>query len=311
MTTTLDRPPDIDAAAHDEDPFRYGWRYVRRERPDGYVVFDEIPLTLEDLLHPEEGDHVTHSDAHQHHCLYLYNVFLARVRADPSAVVLNDVRIKWDNPELRPHGPDLMVIFGVRERKNWSTFDVESEGVRPALIVEITSPDTEDIDRSKKLEHYDLAGVPLYIIVDTVRRRGQSFLRLLGYHQAGLAYEVLPPDEHGRLWIEPLRLWMGVHENELFCYDEQGVQIGNYTDVTAALAAEREARSQAEAQAKAEREARDQAEARAKAEREARDQAEARAKAEREARDQAEARAVAAEARLRELEAELRSKSGM
>ena len=28
------------------------------------------------------------------------------------------------HPGVRPHGPDLMVILGVREQKAWSTFDV-------------------------------------------------------------------------------------------------------------------------------------------------------------------------------------------
>ena len=34
----------------------------------------------------------------------------------------------------------LAVIFGVRERQNWGTFFVAKEGVRPALIIEVTSP---------------------------------------------------------------------------------------------------------------------------------------------------------------------------
>ena len=33
-----------------DDPFRYGWRYVRRTQPDGTTVIDEIPLTRDDLL---------------------------------------------------------------------------------------------------------------------------------------------------------------------------------------------------------------------------------------------------------------------
>ena len=90
-----------------------------------------------------------------------------------------------------------MVIFGVRERKNWSTFDVAQEGVRPALIIEITSPETRSIDRSDKLDEYEAAGVPLYVIVDTSIRRGQTTLRLLGYQLTQMAYEVLPPEARG------------------------------------------------------------------------------------------------------------------
>ncbi|MCU0493655.1 MAG: Uma2 family endonuclease [Chloroflexaceae bacterium] len=310
MTTTLDRPVETGATTQAEDPFRYGWRYVRRELSDGNVMTEQIPLTLEDVLHPQEGDQVTHSDAHQRRCVYLFNVFSACVRNDPSAVVLHDVRIAWDVPELKAHGPDLMVMFGVRERQNWSTFDVAAEGVRPALIVEVTSPETSDIDRSTKLEEYDVATVPLYIIVDTIRRRGQTFLRLLGYRQAEVAYEALPPDERGWLWIEPLRLWMGVQDNELFCYDEDGVQIGTYNDVVEALESERETLATEREMLAAEREA-------LAAERAARAEAEAQAAREQAARAEAEAQAAReqtaraeAETRLRELEAELRRLRG-
>jgi len=67
---------------------------------------------------------------------------------------------------------------------------------------------------------------------------------------------VLPPNERGRLWLEPVRLWPAVENNELVCYDETGTPVADYTEVVAARAL-------------------------------------------------AEARAEAAEARLRELEAEL------
>ena len=45
----LDRPAD-------QPEFPYGWREVQRALPDGSVEFDRIPLTLEDVLHPQEGD---------------------------------------------------------------------------------------------------------------------------------------------------------------------------------------------------------------------------------------------------------------
>ena len=47
-----------------DDPFRYGWRYVRRTQPDGTTVIDEIPLTRDDLLYPEEGDFVVQEPWH-------------------------------------------------------------------------------------------------------------------------------------------------------------------------------------------------------------------------------------------------------
>ncbi len=275
----------------DTEPF-YGWRFIRRELPDGTVEWDQVPLTYEDVLHPEEGDQVTHSSIHQRRWHYLREVFERQVADDPSAVVLDDVRIEWDVPDLRPHGPDLMVIFGVRERKNWSTFRVAEEGVRPALIVEITSPETRGHDVMTKVDHYELAGVPLYVIVDAVERRGRPGVRLIGYTLTPEGYRVLAPDDQGRLWLAPVRVWLGVHDGEIICYDDSGRPLGDHLALVRALQAEEQARREAEARAVAEEQARREAEARAI-------EAETRATAEQRAR-------LAAEARVRELEEALR-----
>jgi Uma2 family endonuclease len=234
---------EVDDAA---DPYRYGWRYVRRDRADGTFVVEQVPLTLEDVLHPQEGDQVTHSDAHQRRRRYLVNVLEAQLAHDPAAVVLDDVRVAWDHPDLKPHGPDIAIILGIRARKNWSTFDVAAEGVRPALIIEITSPETASIDRSNKLEEYDLAGVPLYVIVDTVMLRKEPALRLLAYTQTPNGYQVLPPDERGRIWLAPARTWLGVEQNEIVCYDEADHPLGDYRALAEELAAETQARAEAD-----------------------------------------------------------------
>jgi len=247
-TQTLPTAGAADTAAPD-DPFGYGWRYVKRDLGEGDFTIETVPLTLEDVLHPEEGDQVTHSEAHQRRVRYLCNVFASRLVHDPAAVVLDDVRIKWDVPEVRPHGPDIMVIFGVRERKNWSTFDVAQEGVRPALIIELTSPETAGLDRSNKLEQYETVGVPLYVIIDAVTSRRQAGIRLMGYQLQQEVYQMLVPNEQGRLWLEPVRVWLSVAADEIVCYDEAGQPLGDYVALRTALEAEIRARAEAEARA--------------------------------------------------------------
>ncbi len=229
------------------DPDRYGWRYVRREGPDGSATIERLPLTLEDVLHPEEGDQVTESEPHERRRRYLADVLAARLAGDPGAVVLSDVRIAWDTPGIRPHGPDIAVVLGVRERKPWRTFDVATEGVRPALIVELTSPATAGLDRSDKLEQYELAGVPQYVIVDAVRGEQLVAPRLLGYRLGPAGYGGQAPDERGRLWLEAPRLWLGVAGGEPVCYDEAGRALSDYTALAAALEAERATRAELEA----------------------------------------------------------------
>ncbi len=279
-TNTLTTIP----ADAENDPFRYGWRYVRREEADGTEVWERVPLTLEDVLHPQEEDFIVQNRLHHLIQEYLRIVFAAQLAHDPTAVVLADVRVAWDVPGLEAHGPDITVITGVRELKNWGTFDVRVEGVRPKLIVEITSPSTAGIDRTTKLDEYEAAGVPTYVIVDTVNRRSASPLRLFGYTLTPMGYQVIAPDERGWLWLDAVSIWLGIANERVVCYNEQGQMLGDYVEVTEALRVEIEARQTAETLVLVEAKARTLAEQRAEAE--------------------ATARALAEE-RLRQLEAEL------
>src|SRR5262245_61994005 len=67
------------------DPYRYGWRYVRVKHPDGTETYDQVPLTLEDVLFPEEGDFIVHSDWHLFDITYLQAVFRRWLERDPTA----------------------------------------------------------------------------------------------------------------------------------------------------------------------------------------------------------------------------------
>jgi Uncharacterized protein conserved in cyanobacteria, COG4636 len=288
----------------EDDPFRYGWRYVRRPTPDDPDHLEQVPLTLEDVLHPEVGDFIVHSDRHETDRMYLTAVLRARLEAHGQAIVLSDVRVAWDVPDLRPHGPDVMVIPGLRERRDWSTFDVAEEGVRPALIIEITSPETRENDVVRKVAHYARAGVAQYVIVDNLGRRGERQLRLLDYRLVGDTYRLQPPDARGWVYLEVAGLWLGVEGDHVVCYTDDGTAFGDYATVVQ-QAAEAEARARA-----AEEQAQREAAARAEAEALARAAAEQARMAEEQAQREAAARA-ALEARLRELETELRRLQGL
>jgi len=54
-----------------EDMFPYGWRYVTRQR-NGEEELLQVPLTLDDVLHPEEEDYVIQLDEHVVLCMYVY-----------------------------------------------------------------------------------------------------------------------------------------------------------------------------------------------------------------------------------------------
>ena len=282
------------------DPYRYGWRYVRVTRPDGTEEFDQVPLTLEDVLHPEEGDFIVQSDPHDTELAYLKAVFKTRLSHDPTTVVLSDCRVDWNLRGIRPLGPDVAVFFGVRRKILWLTFDVAEEHARPMLVIEVTSPETRVNDVETKVDYYFRAKVPWYIIADVVvENEDERRIEFIAYRRTRTGYQRVQPDKRGWIWLEPVQLWLGVTRdqqggfNRLACFDpETGAEVGDYTAISQALA-EAEARAAgAEARAAG-------AEARAVG-------AEARA-AGAEARAAAEAEALAkAEERIRELEARLK-----
>ena len=265
--------------------FRLGWRDVARLGENGQIEWERIPLTAYDILHPKEGDHQVHTTEHKAFCVYLDNVLSAQVAHDPHAVVMHDTGVRWDDPELLWHSPDVALIYNVREIKNWGMFDVAAEGTRPSLIIEITSPETRNIDLVDKADQYERAGVAYYVIVDAYISRRHPAYELIGYELTPDGYVQLTPNERGWLWLEPANIWIGLNGNQLECYDRQGVLIEGYVDVA-------EARKFAEMRI-------EHAEARAETEARRAEAAMQRAEAETHAR-------LALEERLRALEAEMR-----
>jgi colicin import membrane protein len=324
-TVSTTQPPDV--ASGDTDPYRYGWRYVRIQKPDGTEEFDQVPLTLEDVLFPEVGDFIVQSRLHSRDVIYFKSVCESRLAGDPNADVLSDTRVDWNLAGVRPLGPDIAVFRGLKRILDWTTLDVAFERACPEMVVEVTSPDTRDNDVEKKFAFYRRAKVPLYVIADAIRENEhERRLKLMVYRLARGRYQKVQPDARGWFWLEPVGVWLGVTVDprtgcdRLACYDQQGRELGDYAAVTQALEeaearadAEAQARADAEARAAAEAQARADAEARAAAEAQARADAEARVAAEAQARSDAEGRVAAeaqarsdAEAKIRELEATIK-----
>lgn len=244
------------------DRFRFGWRTRPRITPEGKVEYERIPLTAYDILHPQEGDFRVHNHEHHLFCRYLDNIISAQIADVPGAVVLHDTRVAWDVDGLDAHGPDIALIFNVREQKKWGTFDVSVEGTRPTLIIEVTSPETRRLDLEDKAEEYAQAGVPYYVIIDAHRSQRQPTYRLLGYELTPDGYVDLPLDAREWLWLQPAQIWLGLQGDLLVCYDAEGRKLGDYTELVEAYqqaearAKEAEERAAAEAQARADAEER-------------------------------------------------------
>ena len=226
-------------------------------------------------------------------------------------------RSDLQRPGLAPY-PDLLVAFDVNPRAITSNngYDISEIGKPPALALEIASSSTGKNDYIGKRPTYANLGVQEYWRFD--HTGGQ-------YHDVPLAGDRLTPEgvyqpielhtePDGVIWgysevlqlslcwvpgeVEArLRFWNPA--NESYIPDQEEERDGR-------IAAQERA-TVAETQAATEREARIAAETQAAAEREARIAAEAQAAAEREARIAEHEARIAAEARIRRLEQELRS----
>jgi hypothetical protein len=262
------RSASVSEADTPPDPFRFGWRYVPGSNGE------RIPLTPADLLHPRENDQIPENTLQEQDRTYLATVLRYRLNDRPNVRVLSDCLIDWGVPDLGNHSPNVCVVENVTDpQRVWSTFRVAVEGARPVLTIEIVSVDAHDPQRRNndveiKVREYYRAGVPLYAIVDLQRAGGPR--RLLGYRRGKRRYLPLKLDAEGRLPLEPLGLLLGLRDNRAICFD----------------AATGEAIPDLSGMARA------------------RQQAEQERVAEALARQQAEAALAAAEARIRELEAQ-------
>jgi hypothetical protein len=73
--------------------FSYGWRYVTRIGTNGNEEVDQIPLTLEDVLHPQEDDVIPQSTQHSDECIYIQHACRTRLYGVTGVLVLNDCLI--------------------------------------------------------------------------------------------------------------------------------------------------------------------------------------------------------------------------
>jgi len=193
------------------------------------------PLTREDVLHPQEGDHVTQNRDHDDDCDYLRDVLRTKLQGEPTTLVGHDLLVRWDVPGLGAHGPDIVVIRKVPLPLPRDSFDVAAAGVRPELIIEVTSPSTRDVDLNDKRRAYWRAGVPVYVIVEEQFLHGQRQLRILPYRRGPRAYRKQRLNARGWFWLEAVELWLGQENGRVALYDAQGQRMLSHRELSNAL----------------------------------------------------------------------------
>lgn len=266
----------------EDDPFFYGSRWISVRLPDGRIIDEQIPLTPDDLLDPQPGDQVTQSDRHLELMIWLFRLLKRHFDSREDIKVVGDMKMIWGIPKLLKPSPDVAVIPKIRDKnKERESFDVQREGTRPCLIVEVVSSkdaETRRNDYEKKVEIYERARISEYLICDPPTRFTRDRLLLTGY-RLGLdgRYRRIEPDEQGFLPSETTGLLFGIAEDRrtLLVIDAvTGQRL--LTDEESAQEAEEWARREAEARQAAEEQARRDAEARKTAEEQMQSEIEAR-----------------------------------
>lgn len=278
-----------------DDPFHYGWRYVRRTRPNGEEEVDIVPLSFEDLLYPEEDDYVVNKPPHLRDFEYCHGSLETFYADQVRVVVLGDCRVDFNVKGLRPLGPDILVLFDVIQWLQEGTFRIAKEGGRSILAMEITSPSTYRHDVGAKIKLYYRAGVQIYVIIDR-GPQGKAPARLRGFQRGPKEFVELPLDAQGRLDLSPVPLLLGLEDDHPWFYEiATARRLLDRTELAEALVEAESKATKAESKAK-------KAESKAK-------KAESKAeKAESKAKKEAAARA-ALEQRIRELESKLHRQS--
>lgn len=255
-------PEDVPPA---DDPFLYGWRYVEH-RFNGTEELARMPLTLEDVIHPQWGDYIVQNKEHSDMCRDLFNGLEIHLADEPNTELLNDTPIDWEEEDLKALCPDISVIRGVEVTFHKGTFYLKQSKGYVVLVLEVTSPSTWRVDvegkrKINKVVEYARAGILIYIIVHAQQRKEGYPPPITVYRlRADNSYEKLEPDARGWFWIDVIEAWIGPYEDWVSWYDKHENKISTIRE-------EHQARKLAEEKARlAEEKMRDEAAARKLAE---------------------------------------------
>ena len=235
--------------------------------------------------------------------------------AHPNALVAANILLypeKGNNKKSL--APDVLVAFGIGTH-NRSSYLVWEEGKPPAWVLEVASPSTQTKDRKRKLCDYAKMGVREYWLFDAkgdVYPKGTP--RLQGLRLKDGKYRALKSHvAGGKRMIHSKVLGLDVRvDGELLRFHDPatGQDIRHRSELEADEARAQAAIEQAQAQTKQEIAQRESAEARAQQQSARAEQEAARAEREAARAEREAATRAAAEARVAELEAALRSRAG-
>lgn len=221
VVTVTTQPPLLD---HPTNLPTFSMEVGYREVYDPITkTFDQLPLTLLELLYPIEDDVgvVKVAESPLHDILVTLLATMLRVYLGARDwLTTSDVIIHWGFKRAPYKSPDIAAILGGKlpddEEKSYR---VGRDGPLPSFIIEVTSEETRTTDLYEKNLLYAAVGVKEYLIIDILANRNRDW-RLIGYRLGDKPrYKRISPDEDGGLSFQSIGLRFVLEERRVAIYD--------------------------------------------------------------------------------------------
>lgn len=197
-----------------------GWRYEVVQTADDLQETVRIPLTPEEILHPQEGFVMPERTDHDRICDDLRDMLRTWALSHPEFTIFHNLVFAWDNPDIGDYAPDISVVPNVREPEaDRGKFLVANEGTRPTLAIEVVSPISREADRVKKVKDFAQLGIAEYIYIDCRRRKRGIVSELAGFRLEDGVYQSLALDEDGAVYCATLGLRFGINGAKVWIED--------------------------------------------------------------------------------------------
>ncbi len=166
-------------------------------------------LPGQDELPSDDGEPME-TEFHDAQAAVLKDSLIEAWQHRPHFFVAGNMFVYFSEHQIRSNdfrGPDVFVVLDVERkvRKSWVAW--EEGGKLPDVVVELTSPSTEHVDRGDKMRIYaQIWRTPAYVIFDPDSEK----LEVFALDTARRAYVLLAADPNGDFPVGPLGLSIGL-----------------------------------------------------------------------------------------------------
>jgi Uma2 family endonuclease len=138
----------------------------------------------------------------------------------PDFYISGNLTVYYNEQQLKKRdfrGPDIFVVLGAekKDRRSWAIW--EEGGKYPNVVIELLSSSTAAVDKGKKKDLYqDVWRVPDYFWFHP------ETMEFAGFHLMNGRYEAITATDTGWLWSEQLKLFLGIHGQQLRWFTAEG-----------------------------------------------------------------------------------------